>query len=200
MPALRARTPLTLPQPFPPHDQPEMRTARLRLYPPRLDDLDARLAMDREPEVMRYVSPVPEDTAEHRALIRRRILGLTRPGAFWHVEEAARPAFLGWCGLFDLEDSGLIEIGYRYVRAAWGRGIATEAARAVLDHGFRVLALDPIVAVAHPENTASQRVLEKIGLRRAGTAHYYGQAVAFFRLARADYTRADYRPSTSRME
>lgn len=176
-------------------DQPEMRTARLRLYPPRIEDLEARLAMDRDPEVLRYISPVPEDAAEHRELIRRRILGLTRPGAFWHVEDAARPGFLGWCGLFDLEASGLIEIGYRYVRAAWGRGVATEAARAVLDYGFRVLELDPIVAVAHPDNAASQRVLEKIGLRRAGTAHHYGQAVEFFELARADY-----RPSTSRME
>lgn len=195
MPALRAGAPLSVRHAFPPDDQPEMRTARLRLYPPRLDDLEARLAMDRDPEVLRYVSAVPEDESEHRALIRRRILGLTGSGAFWHVEEAARPGFLGWCGLFDLEDSGLIEIGYRYVRAAWGRGIATEAARAVLDHGFRVLALDPIVAVAHPQNAASLRVLDKIGLRRDGTAYHYGQEVAFFRLARGDYS-----PSTSRME
>jgi [ribosomal protein S5]-alanine N-acetyltransferase len=95
------------------------------------------------------------------------------------------PGFLGWCGLFPLEHSGLIEIGYRYVRAAWGQGVATEAARAVLDHGFGTLAIDPIVAVAHPDNRGSRRVLEKIGLRQAGEAWHYGKWLPFYRLTRA---------------
>jgi RimJ/RimL family protein N-acetyltransferase len=103
------------------------------------------------------------------------------------VERQSEPGFLGWCGLFPLGHSGLIEIGYRYVPAAWGRGIASEAAAAVLEHGFRALALDPIVAVTHPDNRASQRVLQKIGLRPAGEAYHYGQWLRFFRLRRAEY-------------
>jgi RimJ/RimL family protein N-acetyltransferase len=106
------------------------------------------------------------------------------------VEWRDTPGFLGWCGLFPLEDSGLIEIGYRYVRAAWGQGVATEAARAVLDYGFRALALDPIVAVADPDNRGSHRVLEKIGLRSAGEAWYYGKWLPFYRLTRAEYLAA----------
>ena len=172
----------------PREDQPSLETARLRLYPPRLADLEARLAMDRDPAVMRFIRPVSEDIGAERTLIRDRILGRVEPKAyFWHVEYRDRPGFLGWSGVFPLEDSGLIEIGYRYTRAAWGQGLATEAAAAVLEHGFRVLKLDPIVAVTHPDNRGSQGVLRKIGLRPAGQAFHYGQDLAFFRLTRADY-------------
>ena len=185
---------------------PEIETAHLRLYPPRLEDLEARLAMERDPEVMRFIRPVPEDAAAHRIDIRDRILGLQPPrGALWHVEELAHsssggPGFIGWCGVFPLEDSGLIEIGYRYARAAWSRGLATEAAAAALDYGFRVLELDPIVAVTHPDNAASHRVLKKIGLRSAGTARHYGYELPFFELRRSEYLAVQSNPSTSRME
>jgi RimJ/RimL family protein N-acetyltransferase len=167
---------------------PEIETARLRLYAPRLEDLEARLAMERDPEVMRFIRPAPEDSAAHRIEIRNRILGPQPPrGALWHVEELAAPGFLGWCGVFPLEDSGLIEVGYRYAREAWGRGLATEAAAAALDNGFRELELDPIVAVSHPDNAASHGVLQKIGLRAAGTAWHYEQELPFFELRRSEY-------------
>ena len=166
----------------------DLETERLRLYPARLSDLDARLAMDRDPEVMRYIRPIPTDAAAHREQIRGRILEDAGPeDRFWHVERLAAPGFIGWCALFPLEESGHIEIGYRFVRDAGGQGIATEAARAVLDLGFRVLGIDPIVAVTDPDNTASQAVLRKIGLKPAGRAHHYGREVSFFRLARGEY-------------
>ncbi len=175
-----------------PDRPPEIETARLRLYPPRPEDLEARLAMDRDPEVMRFIRPVPEDVEAQRADIRSRILDPPR-GAFWHVEERAPssvggPGFIGWCGVFPLQDSGLMEIGYRFLRAAWGRGFATEAAAAALDHGFRELKLDPIVAVSAPANVVSHRVLRKIGLRAAGTARHYGRELPFFELRRGEYS------------
>ena len=176
---------------------PEIETARLRLYPPRPEDLEARLAMDRDQAVMRFTRPVPEDAEAHREEIRDRILN-PPPGAFWHVGMREAPGFIGWCGLFPLEDSGLMEISYRYRRAAWGRGLATEAAAAALDHGFRELKLDLIVAVSDPDNAASHRVLLKIGLRVQGRERYYGLELAFFKLRRADYLAAQSSPSTSR--
>ncbi len=160
----------------------------MRLYAPRPDDLEARLAMDRDPEVMRYIRPVPEDAAAQRAEIRAATAGPLPPrGGFWHVEELAAPGFIGWCGVFPLQDSGLMEIGYRYARKAWGRGLATEAAAAALDHGFRVLELDPIVAVCEPGNAASHKVLRKIGLRAKGTARHYGEELSFFELSRREF-------------
>lgn len=167
---------------------PVLQTMRLRLRPRALDDLDAILAMDLDPQVHRYIFAKAPDPVRHREQIRSRITSGWPPvGGVWAVEWQDEPGFLGWCGLFPLEHSGLIEIGYRYVAAAWGQGIASEAARALLDHGFRALALDPIVAVTHPDNRASQRVLEKIGLQPAGEAWHYGQWLQFFRLTRAQY-------------
>ena len=119
-------------------------------------------------------------------------------GGLWVVEWRREPGFLGWCGLFPLEDFGLIELGYRYVRAAWGQGVATEAAVAVLDHGFLALGLDPIVAVTHPDNLASRRVLEKLGFGHEGRARYYGSEVAFYRLTRIDYFPSDQAPGFER--
>ncbi len=176
---------------------PEIETARLRLYPPRIEDLEARLAMDRDPEVMRFIRPVPEDAEAHREDIRDRILN-PPPGAFWHVELREAPGFIGWCGVFPLQDSGLMEVGYRYRRAAWGRGLATEATATALDHGFRELKLDLIVAVSDPDNAASHRVLLKIGLRVQGRERHYGLELAFFKLSRGDYLDAQSSPSTPR--
>jgi RimJ/RimL family protein N-acetyltransferase len=164
-------------------------TERLRLRPRTLADLDACVALDLDPEVHRFIfGDRPPDPEEHRARLRARIAsGWPAKGGVWVVEWRHAPRFLGWCGLFPLEDAGPIEIGYRYLRGVWGRGIATEAGRPVLDHGFRALGFDPIVGVTHPANVASQRVLEKIGLKPRGAGFHYGQAVSFCELSRDAY-------------
>jgi RimJ/RimL family protein N-acetyltransferase len=173
-------------------------TQRLHLRPRTMADLEACLAMDLDPDVHRFIDSQPPDPAERRAQLRARIAdGWPTSGGIWVVEWQDAPGFLGWCGLFPLEDSGLIEIGYRYVPGAWGRGIATEAARAVLDHGFRSLGFDPIVAVTHPANLASQHVLAKIGLTACGSAFYYGHWLRFFHLSRAAYLSAEPGPTGS---
>jgi RimJ/RimL family protein N-acetyltransferase len=174
--------------PFERSSQEILHTERLRLRPRTLADLDANLAMDLDPQVTRYIFAKPPDPAFWRERITTQIRSGWPPvGAIWTVEWRDEPGFLGWCGVFPLVHSGLIEIGYRYTRATWGQGIGSEAARTVLDHGFRALALDPIVAVTHPDNRASQHVLEKIGLQPAGEAYYYGQWLRFFRLTRSQY-------------
>ena len=162
---------------------------RLRLRPRTMADHEACLEMDCDPAVHRFIYPDGiADLAAHERQLRRRIAGGWPPvGGYWIVEWRDEPGFLGWCGLFPLEDSGLIEIGYRYRRAAWGRGVGTEAASVVLDHGFKAMKFDPIVAVTHPENRASQRVLEKIGLKAGGSAFHYGQDLSYFHLSRAEY-------------
>ena len=145
--------------------------------------------MDLDPEVHRFIflRGAPDPVAHRAALTERIASGWPERGRLWVVEWRDRPGFLGWCGLFPLEDSGLIEIGYRYVRAAWGRGVATEAGRTVLDHGFGVLGIDPIVAVAARENTASRRVLEKLGLSYRGLRFHYGLDLPFYELSRSAY-------------
>jgi len=145
--------------------------------------------MDLDPAVHRHIFVHgPPDPAAHRAeLIRRIEAGWPERGGLWVAEWREQPGFLGWCGVFPLEDSGLIELGYRYVPDAWGRGVATEAARAVLNHAFGVPGFDPIVAVTHPENRASARVLAKLGFEPEGFRFHYGLDLPFFRLSRADW-------------
>jgi ribosomal-protein-alanine N-acetyltransferase len=144
--------------------------------------------MDLDPQVHRYIFAQPPDPGQWRVRLATQIASGWPPvGGIWTVEWQDEPGFLGWCGLFPLGHCGLVEIGYRYRAAAWGQGVASEAARAVLEHGFGPLQLDPIVAVTHPDNRASQRVLRKIGLQEAGEAFFYGQWLRFFRLTRAEY-------------
>jgi RimJ/RimL family protein N-acetyltransferase len=171
-------------------------TQRLRLRPRTMADLDACVAMDLDPDVYRFIyGNRPPDPVQLRAQLRARIVSAwPAQGGIWVVEWQDAPEFLGWCGLFPLEASGLIEIGYRYLPRAWGQGIATEAARAVLDHGFRELGFDPIVAVTHPANLASQHVLEKIGLNACGNAFHYGQWLSFFHVSRIEYLAAHASP------
>jgi RimJ/RimL family protein N-acetyltransferase len=164
-------------------------TERLRLRPRTIADLEPCVAMDLDPQVHRFIfGDCPPDPLEHRERLRARIAsGWPAEGGIWVVEWRHTSGFLGWCGLFPLEGSGLIEIGYRYLRAAWGRGVATEAGSTVLDHGFRALGLDPIVAVAARENTASRRVLEKLGLGYRGLRFHYGFDLPFYELSRSAY-------------
>lgn len=157
---------------------PVIETARLFLRIWSLDDVEAAYEIYRDPEVMRFIgngAPI-HDIEETRRRVQRRIDHQERHGfGFWAMIEKASGQLVGACGLKHLEDNGPeIEVGYHLARAVWGRGYATEAARASLDYGFRWLALDRIVGVVHPANRASQRVLEKIGMTLEGTGHYYG--------------------------
>jgi [ribosomal protein S5]-alanine N-acetyltransferase len=75
---------------------------------------------------------------------------------------------IGYCGLFyfpDVNGRPEVEIGYRLVRPAWGRGYATEAVNAVRDLAFTTLGIKRLIAIIDPANTASIHVAEKIGMR-----------------------------------
>lgn len=74
---------------------------------------------------------------------------------------------IGFCGLRPIGESADVEILYGIAPRLWGQGLATEAARAVLDFGFRAAGLSRIYAGADPPNRASFRVIEKLGMRYA---------------------------------
>jgi RimJ/RimL family protein N-acetyltransferase len=96
------------------------------------------------------------------------------PGyGFWALEERVTGAFLGWVHYRPLPDAPTDEpeLGYRLAKAAWGKGYAAEASQAVIDHGFRVLGVRRVVASTMAVNTASRRVMEKVGMRLVRTFH-----------------------------
>ena len=101
--------------------------------------------------------------------------------SLWAVTDRSNGTVMGDAGLIHFAQRGPeIELAYRLAKPYWGRGFATEAARAWLDHGFGELGLDRIIAVAHPENAASQRVLEKVGMRFEGMRDHDGAEVRLY--------------------
>ena len=88
--------------------------------------------------------------------------------------ERAGGDLIGYCGIEVWEQGPDGELGFSLARSAWGRGYATEAARAWLEHGFSVLGFTRVVAVVKPGNAASIRVLEKVGMRQVGPTRLAG--------------------------
>ncbi len=100
------------------------------------------------------------------AVLEGGIASFARNGfGFWGVLEAGENELIGFCGLRSIDDGPDVEILYGIRPPVWGRGYATEAARAVLDWAFRETPLPRIHAGADPPNAASFRVMEKLGMR-----------------------------------
>jgi RimJ/RimL family protein N-acetyltransferase len=168
-------------------DLPVFTTERLIVRPRALRDLDALVAMDAEPEVMRYIGDgTLPDPQTHRRDLRRRIAEDIGPMlGYWSVATRAAPeAFLGWVCLIPLPGHDLVEIGWRFRAAAWGKGYASEAAQLLVHHAFSAAGLDEIVAVVNADNARSIRVMEKLGLKAAGTCIAYGAEVPIYRMKR----------------
>ena len=159
-----------------------LRTRRLTLREFMRDDVDDLLRSDGDARVMRYLANglAPRTRDEVAASLERLCrLYEEKPGYYsLHASESGR--FVGACGLFDIPESDGVEIAYRLPFDCWGRGYATEMATVVLQHGFGTLGLERIVGLTWPENTASQRVLEKIGMQRRGVERHYGRDMQVF--------------------
>ena len=148
------------------------------------DDLDALHAMFSHPDVGVWVGVATrEDAAE--TIAGHTAHQAAHGFAQWAAEDRATGELVGEIGLQLLEHRGPdVEIGWAVAHDRWGEGLATEAAAPWLDVAWDVLGLDEVVAVIRPENTASCRVAEKLGMREAGTRHAYGRELALYRVSR----------------
>jgi|SRR2546422_2037922 len=157
-------------------------TPRLRLRRLRPGDEPDLVALDSDPDVMRYVGSPPgcRSPAETAERVKQRLEADHGPLGFWIVEGRADGGVLGLCALIRMPTGDDVELAYRLARRSWGQGIATEAAGALVDHGFGAVRLPTIVAVTYPENLASQRVLEKVGFARRGFLDYKGMRAAYY--------------------
>lgn len=144
----------------------ELRTSRLLLRPPRPDDVDAYLAIESDPEYAIYGSRQSVDRAGMERGLARII------AAPWHQHPEFAVVFegqvVGRVVLTVDREHATAALGYGVARTCWGRGIATEAARAVVDYSFEAFGLEKVWARVDPRNVASVRVLEKLGMQREG--------------------------------
>ena len=149
-------------------------TERLRLRPLQPDDLERHHAAIGSDAGVTWDHRVRTRTNSAEVLDRRVRHWKDHGFGFWAVEWRATGEFLGEAGLQHFDGTSDVEVGYYLGRRAWGRGVATEAGRYALGHGFATLGLERIVAVVRPENDASKRVLAKLGLRFRGLEDHYG--------------------------
>lgn len=145
----------------------EIGTDRLLLRGWRPCDLAPWAAINADPEVREHLGG-PLTRAESDASVARFQAGFAERGyGWWALEERATGQLIGFAGLDPVDEwmpfSG-VEIGWRLTRAAWGKGYATEAARAVLGFGFGTLGLSEVVALTTTGNRRSQAVMRRIGM------------------------------------
>ena len=149
---------------------PTLTTTRLRLRNWQDADLEPFASLNADPRVMEHY-PATLDRAQSDAFaIRARTKLAERGFGLWALEVRDGAPFVGYVGLaepsFQAHFTPCIEIGWRLAYDHWGRGYASEAASAVLEHAFGVLALSEIVAFTAVGNRRSRRVMERLGMHR----------------------------------
>lgn len=149
-------------------------TERLTLRPLAPADAEAYAAVRFHPEVARWLPPASADPVEAvRATIERFAAGWRqRRYAPWGVFREGR--LIGHGGLNYVPEFDQTEVLWALHPDAWGRGYATELARAALGYGFDVLGLDLIFAITLPDNLASQAVMKRLGLTYRRRVDYKG--------------------------
>lgn len=139
-----------------------------RLYLRQFTEADAPLilTLNSDPEIVKYVhEPTLETEEQARNIIVNNILPqYPNDLGRWAMHIKETNEFIGWCGLKYRPDLDEIDLGYRLIQKAWGKGLATEASQHTLEYGFSALNLTLITARAHIENIASIKVLEKLGM------------------------------------
>jgi RimJ/RimL family protein N-acetyltransferase len=145
-----------------------LETPRLLLRPWQESDREPFSRMNADPRVMEFF-PKMLDRTESDAMTTRVRTHFERRGfGLWAIEVVGAVDFIGFTGLcvtgFDTHFTPCVEIGWRVAYDHWGRGYATEAARAALKFGFQHLRLDEIVSFTVPANLRSRRVMERLGM------------------------------------
>ena len=145
-------------------------TNRLLLRTFSVEDASLIYELNLDPDVTRYTGDPVKDLHHAQLILEQTILpqyALYNHGR-WAVHVKPDLEFIGWCGLKNRPERNEIDLGYRFIKSAWGKGYATEAAYACLNYGFKTLNLHRVVGRAMPQNIASLRVLEKCGMQYIG--------------------------------
>lgn len=172
-------------------------TERLILREIVESDEDDLFRLDSNPEVHRYLgnNPVKERSQIQEVIkfIRQQYVDFAI--GRWAVIEKESGNFIGWCGIKYIPEhtNGHIDfhdIGYRLIQEYWGKGYATESAKAALSYAFTKMNLKDIYGMTHVENQGSINVLTKLGLQITGTFVENGLLINWHQLSRDEWVKS----------
>lgn len=168
---------------------PIIETERLYLRGFETEDLDELAGILSKPTVMRYM-PGSEPFSQERA--EKALQSIMRHWeehgfGWWAVMQREHSQLIGWCGLTFVEELEETEVAYLLDEPFWGKGIATEGTLAGLRYGFENVGLEHIIALAHVDNIASRRVMEKSGMTYVADLRLWGFELAKYIISRADH-------------
>lgn len=140
-------------------------TERLLLREFDISDAEKMYQLNSDPDVIRYTGDGPFESVEATAEFLKNYSDYKRNGfGRWVCIEKSSNEFIGWCGLKKHKDDE-VDIGYRFLKKDWGKGFATESAKASLAYGFNNLNLPEIIGRSDAANIASIKVLEKLNMQ-----------------------------------
>lgn len=168
---------------------PQLETQRLILRGLREEDLDAYAQMCGDFEVMRYIGVGKPLSRGESWRSMAMILGhwQLRGYGMWAVEERQSGEMIGRIGCWQPEGWPGFEIGWTLRRTYWGRGLATEGAKAAMDYAFGELQQSRVISLIRPENAASRRVAQKLGEKLEGMTDILGGEVVIYGIHQEDW-------------
>jgi RimJ/RimL family protein N-acetyltransferase len=166
-----------------------LETERLAFRRYTLGDLPKLIEQRSDPDVNKYLGGPERQNAAWLSERLKFYISCYDSHGFGMCPIVWKPTgeVIGSAGLQPLGETGEIEVGYSLIRRFWGMGLATEAARAWLKHGFTEQGLERIVAVTDVFNAGSRRVLEKLGMRYEKTEMHYDTECAFYAIGKAEF-------------
>ena len=168
---------------------PTLETERLTLRPFREDDVRALFELSQDADVVRYVNDGRMPTLFESWRLVASWLGhwVLRGYGQWAIEERASGRFIGRAGIINPADWPGPEVGYLLGRDWWGRGYATEAARAAMEWGFREIGFADLLSLIDPANAASIAVATRLGETPRGETELMGHSLRVYGISQAEW-------------
>ena len=165
-------------------------TNRLILRELDRNDSEFFYNLNLDPEALKYTGDLPFSSIVDAENFLINYSDYRKNGfGRWAVILKETEAFIGWCGL-KLNEENLVDIGFRFFKKEWGKGYATESAKAVLDYGFTILKLKEIIGRASKDNISSIRVLEKLNITFWKQDRFMGvEESIYYRIKKNDYIK-----------